>query len=383
MTMTSTNTDRPLRVICISDIHLGHKRTSTEHIVGNLNLYLSNDKVLSQVDLLVFAGDVFDDLLTVPHRDSQLIWKWLHRLLRLCVKHGVIVRVLEGTPSHDRAQSELFLTVNEVLKNNLTSAAALEYVKTLSIEYIEALDIHVLYVPDEWHHDNADTLAEVRELLRVKGLEQVDYAFMHGLFGYQAPEILKSNIKHDEQAYLSLVKHLIFIGHIHLHSAHDRIYAQGSFDRLSHGEESPKGYLKAVVSSVDQYTVHFVENKGAMIYKTIVTYGTELEAEVSRVDHAVKDLQVGSHVRIETLKSLPMVGAMDMLKLRWPHLNWSVLYKDKAQSASGAMLIEEQVYVPILINPETISKLCTDRLKQQGVDQDTLSLALIKLKEII
>ena len=84
------------------------------------------------------------------------------------------------------------------------------------------------------------------------GLTKVDYAVMHGQFDYQLPKHITGMPRHDSQKYLDIVKHYIFIGHIHTHSVYDRIIAQGSFDRLTHGQEEPKGYVVSIVDDEEK-----------------------------------------------------------------------------------------------------------------------------------
>ena len=83
-----------LNILSLSDIHLGHKRTHTEYIVNNLNKYISNDETLSNIDLLFLVGDVFDTQLNLSSPDVSIIDYWVAKLLRLCNKHKVCVRVL-------------------------------------------------------------------------------------------------------------------------------------------------------------------------------------------------------------------------------------------------------------------------------------------------
>ena len=91
-----------LRVGVASDIHLGHARNKAEFIIANLNHCFSNDAYFSTVDLVVLAGDVFDNGMPLSSEDVSHIDMWVAKLLRLCHKHKVMLRVLEGTPSHDR-----------------------------------------------------------------------------------------------------------------------------------------------------------------------------------------------------------------------------------------------------------------------------------------
>ena len=379
-----TGAVKELKFAVISDIHLGHRNTPTEHIVKNLNKYLTNSKVLEEVDMLVMAGDVFDDLVTLGSDCSPWIMRWITHTLILCAKHDVVLRVLYGTPSHDRGQSKHFVSQAEKIKDMIGHDLDLQYVDALSIEWIERFGINVLYVPDELHHDNADTLVDVKDLMAAKGLEQVDFAFMHGIFAYQAPMIAKETIKHNEKEYLQLVKGVIFSGHDHSHSRFDRIYSQGSFDRLVHGEEEKKGFLKAYYRSPEDYEVKFIENKGAKRYVTVVSYGDDLEEELNRIDRQVCNLPDGSFVRIETKKSLPIAQAVGMLKSRWSNLTWSppLFKEDKEKDTVKDVLDAPPEYTSIIINPTTIAKLCSDQLKAAGVDSQTYGLAMEKLMEI-
>lgn len=370
-----------LRIASISDIHLNHRRTKTEFIIQNLNTYFSNDEFLSQVDLLVFVGDVFDDLISMSNEDVSLIQSWIAKCLRLCARYNVCVRVLEGTPSHDRNQSNTFVTINEIHAKNGASEVDLKYVKTLSIEHITRFGIDVLYVPDEWNHDTADTLVEVKTLLKTKGLTQVDYTFLHGCFNYQIPEITKQNIKHNEPDYLALTKHLIFVGHVHKHSRFERIYSNGSFDRLAQNEEEAKGFLYAIVDGSD-YTVKFIVNKTAKRYVSIKSYHDDLADSLKMIDKKVANLPNGSYVRVETSYLNPISGGVDTLKVRWPLFNWSVEIKEKGNTEKITSLVDDVVYTPIIINKETLYNLVIDRLAPFNLHPEILERAKLHLADM-
>ena len=58
--------------------------------------------------------------------------------------YNIILRILEGTPSHDWKQSKLFIHLNDLTK----AGTDVKYIDSLSIEYIDKFGINVLY-PDE------------------------------------------------------------------------------------------------------------------------------------------------------------------------------------------------------------------------------------------
>jgi predicted MPP superfamily phosphohydrolase len=374
---------KELRLSVISDIHLGHKRNTAEMIVANLNKHFSCEAHFSQLDLVVLAGDVFDEALGLACEHVAHIDAWVARVLRLCHKYGVVIRVLEGTPSHDRGQSERFTIINAIHEQH-GFGVDLRHVRALSVEHLDAFDIDVLYVPDEWNHCTDKTLEQAQELLGAKGLTQVDFAIMHGNFHHQLPAHIQGVPRHSEQAYSALVRHLIFIGHIHLHSRLGKIIAQGSFDRLCHGEEGPKGFVSAIVQPNGEHTLRFIENAGARKYLTVKCRHLEVEANIRVLDRAVKKLPALSCVRIEADHLNPILSSVETLKLRWPLLVWSILpkgNKDQDEQATTSAL-EHFAYVPVNVRPDNIAELMLTRLGRLDLDAITITRCMEHLKEI-
>lgn len=374
---------KPLRISSISDIHCGNKRNDTRFILENLNKHFSNDEHLSKVDMIIIGGDFFDDLLTYPSIDSGLIDIWISKFLKKCHHYNILVRILEGTPSHDRQQSERFRIINSVHCEVSNSNVDLEYVKILSIEHIDRFDIDVLYVPDEWNHDTADTLIEVKDLLKSKNIYKVDFAFVHGCFDYQLANIIKDNIKHNSNEYLAIVKGLIFVGHIHQNSKLDRIHANGSFDRLAHGEEEIKGFLYAIINPDYSYQITFIENYTARTFITIKCPYEDTEQNLKRIDKRVKSLRSGSFIRIESKYNNPIISNLDIVKRRWPLFNWSILPKDKDTNEEVNVFSQDIIYTPIVINKDTIVSLVIDRVGKLNVSPDIMDRCLLHMKDLV
>lgn len=374
--------EKTLRILSISDIHLGHNKTKTDFIVANLNKIFSNDKVLSQVDMVVFVGDVFDRLLSLPAEDTAYIDMWIAKFLRLCRKYNILVRVLEGTPSHDRQQSERFTILNDIHEKHSGVHLDLKHVKDLSIERIDKFGVDVLYVPDEWTPTTEETLAQVKMLMIEKNLDKVDFAFMHGQFAYQLPAHIKNMPRHSEAEYLAIVKYLIFVGHIHTHSTYERIVSQGSTDRLAHGEEGPKGYVKAIVEPSGDYVMTFIENKGAKRYVTVVCPYESVEDNIRKIDAEVKDLSPESFVRIRAEYGSAILTNLDVLKARWPLLIWSTLADKEDKEESKALLDDDIVYTPINIDKDNLAGLLLDRVRKHITDPKVWIICEATLKEM-
>ena len=362
---------KELRVATISDIHLGHRNNDAPFIIKNLKAAMPPEFWLG-LDILWLAGDVFDMLLNRPHEYSMDIDMFAAWLLWEAKKYNVKVRILEGTKSHDWEQSQIFQMLNDGGK----IGCDLMYVRTVDIVYEADLDINVLYIPDEWRPNPEDTYAEVLELMKAKGLDKVDFAIMHGQFEYQLPPVVKAP-KHDSAKYLAIVKYLIFIGHVHLFSRFDRIIAQGSFDRLVHGEEGPKGFVKATVYLNGDYEIEFVENVGARKFVTVECSGLELEDTLEEIKNKVSTLPDHSFVRVSLNKGHPLLENMHELVLRWPLLTWSKIRRDdkEVEEEQKQEALNETDFVAIQITRDNIETLLLPRIQARGVSQTTLDMA--------
>lgn len=123
-----------------------------------------------------------------------------------------------------------------------------KHVCDVEIEYHDKLGISILYIPDEYRSDANETWRIVLERMKLKGYDSVDFILMHGMFHYQAPAVIRHKVNiHDLDKYSSITNHLIMIGHFHVSSKNGKCIAAGSFDRLSHGEEGPKGHWRGIV----------------------------------------------------------------------------------------------------------------------------------------
>jgi hypothetical protein len=350
-----------IEIASISDVHLGHTRTPTQLITENLDIAFPDNAQFAKLDMIFIDGDFFDRLLQVPEDDAYIARRWIHRFLLRCEKHDVALAVLEGTPRHDRRQSKMF---QEVI--DLTGVKVdFRYVDSLSIEYIERFDIHVLYVPDEWRHDPNETFAEVQALMAAKMLTQVDFASMHGCFEYQLPDVGNARQKaHQSANYLPLVRHQIFIGHHHVFSEYEHIVAQGSFDRLIHGEEAPKGHVRLSIKDGAK-TLTFVENKGAMDYRTLSVSGMSVE-EVLVMIAALK-LRPDSRIRLTGAVSDMGIRMLRHIRRDFPEYK-IISEVDKVVGGKLEAPTVARHYVPIQIGPANVIGMARDWMVRDGAN---------------
>jgi len=366
-----------LYIAVASDIHLGDTRNTAPEIIANLNAAFPDNEETGKLDMIVLAGDVFDKLLFLSNEHVHDIDLWFARMLRLCKKWGILLRILDGTKSHDWYQSRRVETINEIMGIDCD----LKYVRDLSIEYIPRFDINVLYVPDEWQPSTERTLAQVHELMRAKGLEKVDYAFMHGQFEYQLPAHIEAQ-KHSSFEYLKIVRELIFIGHVHTHSRYDRIVAQGSFDRMGHNEEEPKGHVRALIRPDGDRDVTFIENVGAKKFVTVRSCGMTLEETLAEIERVTKPLPDNSFVRLEADGSNPLLSNMDAVIRNYSRFSWAKIAREVKEEAEEKIQ-EESSQAATTLTQDNLGQLIMERMVANDATAEMLQFSDEVLTEVL
>lgn len=342
-------------VALISDVHLGHGRVHATKVIKTLNTMFTEER-LAGIDMVMITGDLFDKRLTYDSDDALLITRWIEIFLRLCAKHKVALRILEGTPSHDNKQSRWLPLINEVSNINLD----IKYYGTLTIDELYAGGPLALYVPDEVNHDASVTWMQVNELLRQRGVTQVQYAFMHGMFTYQEP--IRTVVSHNVDNYHSIVTVRIYIGHHHTHTTCGRIVVPGSPERLRHNEEEDKGHLQFTIAK--DWSVHnelFIVNEEATIFSTFDVKGMDLRAAMKFLTKH-DQLPQGSNIRLELSRDDAAYIGLAEIKAKFPQFNigTKVVEADN-YTPDTTDLIERPVITAI--RPDTINDLLWSRVK--------------------
>jgi len=357
-----------VRYLVVSDIHFGHNNTPTLDIAQKLEKMIFNEK---DIDIIFIAGDLFDRLLDFNEPAAHEVIEFGNKLIVHCVKNKIVLRILEGTPSHDWKQSNIF----EVINKNLNNACDFKYIQRLSIEYMEKFNLHILYIPDEWTHDHSDLERQIEVELNRHGISEVDIAILHGLFNFQD---VSGNIpfKFKEDYFLKLVKHYIHVGHIHTHSYYDRIIAQGSFDRLRHGEEESKGYVIAQIDTDNPKNDLWVfrENFQAHIYKSI-TIGKKTSIE--RLKAKISKLPVGSYVRLIIDKDHPLYFSIDQIKNEFPLIHFSKKSNTK-EEVKREVNFKKLDIVTETLTPESLEEKIMNEFKERNYSFSKEQLAFAR-----
>lgn len=367
---------KPVSYLVLSDIHLGAKSNTASEIIQNLCSFFDNfeNSKFQNLDVIFIAGDLFDQALWFNDENFLSIFSFFRKLMDWCQHFSIKLRVLEGTPSHDRKQP----------KNLLPIAAAFpkldfRYIETMCVEAFYDLGITCLYIPDEYAGSAEAAQKLIQEELDRLGIDKVSIAIMHGMFTYQVPEISSTRYKYDEQFFLDRVQYFINIGHVHKFSTYDRILSQGSFDRLAHGEEESKGGIM-VTLTFEQKFFQFLENKGAKIYKTCHVRNKDIDKAVEQIERLAVSLPNGSYVRIKASKSHPVLNLLDQFNKKYVDLTFTKITEE--EESERKQLIDTKAllsvdYTPININKDNIVSMVMAQVSERYNFQHDL---LIKLE---
>lgn len=367
-----------LYLASVSDIHLGHPKTPTLHITTNLGRAFPDRESTHKLDLILLGGDLFDRLLSLNQVDVPQILEWAGHFIQMCAREKIHAVFLEGTPGHDWGQAKIL----EVLKSLGMGQQYFHYVSELKILTIDELGVDILLVPDEWRPEPDDTWREVRELLRERQLEQVDFTVVHGAFDFQLPEHVKVP-KHQSGRYESITRHRVYGAHIHTPSVRGKIRVNGSFDRLAHNEEEEKGHWRLQFYPDKPPVDTFIVNEHAMVYKTIDCTGLEIDVALDRLTLEVGRVPPGSHMRIKASKGDPILAGFDTLRKRHPDIHWSSKAVEVDVIQPNLLVDLRASFTQVQITPENIRELMERKLLELTSDPVLLQRCTARMHEIL
>lgn len=358
--------DDVIGIMHLSDVHYGNPRVDPYSITEGLRHTLPlTHNPWPNLKLFLVHGDYFDSDFRLAHDAAGPAQAGMVHILQFCKAHNLILRILEGTPKHDRKQSKHFFELNASVGYDVD----VRHVCDLEIEHITALGIDILYVPDERNLCALDTLEEAQQLIRSRGLERVHLSSFHGAWLYQMPIVHKSY--HDSAAWANLVEWYIFSGHIHTHSRYLKNVSVGSWGRNFHGEEEDKGMLYSEHRiGVDGGDINFIRNPCTRTFKTFEVFDMEYPAIIEMIEAAA--LPDRSAVRLRHDGSTAIKTTLELLAERYPQYTWTEVSKKekKDEHEPGALddaEMDEEVEF-ISMTPENTGSMLERELRSGNVD---------------
>ena len=272
-----------VKIVSLTDLHMGNPRVQPAEVHEHLRRTFYPQLINNGVHLLAIVGDFFDTLLSLNSLagyHSILIAK---ELLELAAREHFFIRVVRGTFSHDRHQNQLFLQSMENEQQLIAGEPLVKVVDAVNIEHIKALNIDLMYIPDDL--PKMDIYQVIEHQLKQVHLTQVDVILSHGYFEHLLPKGIPffppNTLSHRK--IKQYVKGVVLNGHIHTASVYKNIVSGGSFERFCHGEEDPKGFFIIEYDLTShKCTFQFVENKDAICFRKIDLTGEDIESSAKK-----------------------------------------------------------------------------------------------------
>jgi DNA repair exonuclease SbcCD nuclease subunit len=298
-----------IKVACIGDLHFGI--AATPRVRKELDMFLDFIKN-NDIDILVFNGDYFDHKLSLNEYAAMIGMEFFKEVIEIAKNKNMVVRMIEGTMSHDRLQPQIF--DNFILDENGNRMIDYRFFPTAADEKLKGLDI--LYLPEEYPLNIDEFYAPFKK-------NQYDLIFVHGMWDFinfgstidnsrntinTAPVFKYSEWKH------SLEHGTAVCGHIHgQHAFYDagilKIIYPSSFSAWDFNQISKRGFAYfSVDTDTHKMEYKFIENTLAPTFANINVSDLGLDLEKTKIEDIKQkiDEQIGKvdYIKID-LEALP------------------------------------------------------------------------------
>lgn len=366
---------KPVRGIWITDNHLLNPRSPTTKILANMSEFFYNKVDLSVIDVIIFGGDIFHQLAeNTKDPDFLAAMEWFKGLFNRCVKTNTSIYILEGTSSHDWGQAKHL----EIWK---PVGSDIHYIDKVSVVRDAKLGLDILFVPDNMGTISTEEIWErVVKAMAEAGIDKVDITAMHGAFDYQLPPPARKHC-HNQKSYESITKFVIYAGHVHTPSVNGKIRVSGSFDRIAHGEEHPKG---AFIFKIDKakgiFENEFYHNKNALPFITFnLNESSTLDDIHNLTDKTIREMKImGAWFKFKDGPHEVVNAYVDRLKEQYPYFNFEVSNKVNNSVTVDDGLFIDKNYNGVELTKENISELFFKEPIFSDLDQEELDY----LKEV-
>lgn len=336
----------------------------------------------NEINLIVINGDYFDKKLSIGDPESFYAFSFFKELVDIVREKGIILRIIQGTRSHDLNQLQAF----KAYENDTT--VNFKIIETVSTE--DLLGLHILYIPEEYPENVDEYYEEYKK-------EKYNIGFAHGTFDFVAPpgSIEISNRSTHSSPVLfwkdwedSFEKGFISSGHIHGRNVYaNKIYYPGSYTRWSYGERSEKGFTYFEYNLDNEtYNVKFINNTLAPKYDVVAvsditvinedveTFQKALDEMVEKTDNLRIDLAGLPEDKIKILKEYYKNNPKVKIEVKDSK---KVMLKESVETKSKEF--EKWHYITKRMLPlnETIKRYCKEEL-DKDISIETIDSILIR-----
>ena len=291
-----------LMIATIADIHIGKENPDDlrKELMEGFLSYVETEG--PNLDMVVIAGDYFDRIIRFNEPSGLLALEVMDVLLNAALEHNFLLRVVQGTKSHENNQLQVFDGYEESYPH------ILKIIRKVMKESIKLGDreepYKVLYLPEEYPTDPdsyyEDFFSDTYDFIYGHGMtDSVGFSFSD--WKDESENIQLGTPVHKTDQLLSLSRGPIIFGHIHNKKEYKgKFYYTGSYGRYAFDSQEPKGFLVTTVNPLDtsDYQVEFHENKLAKTYGIIAVDNLPLQEGEDLLDVLNLMAQQYDHAKI-------------------------------------------------------------------------------------
>lgn len=375
--MKTNRSDDVISILFCSDLHLGTYAVDQDEMTRAIRETIF--PLIPDLDILFINGDFFDREVIFESCAFDSIYDVILNLFALCEIHQTKLRVLQGTWTHDRGQLSKFKT----FYRNHHCTFDFRIIDNIELETIsfQKRDLRFFYVPDDLPFSSSDDIAKVVcDKMQERGWEYVDYGCMHGFFDFTFPKNISQahRIVYKKEQF-PFVRKIINVGHVHQYRSDDFVYSNGSFDRSCHGDQDPKGCI-TVVDYPEHYTAHFVENKLAAVFDTVVIpTDADTETIVKIIKEYLSRTPTDRQIRIRFIvdRSEQYEAIKSWMKENHPDVK-TVRMKSDDKEAESVMIPNSSFIVPLVQKAAPTRKTIANFIKDVLAADDPLTIEKIE-----
>lgn len=351
-----------IKALVLSDLHCGNNVIPADTLKNHVMHYFIN-RITDEIDIVFINGDFYDRVLDMSSPYSYMSVQLIQFIVTKCEIHNVKLRVIRGTYSHDIKQLQFF---------GAEIHPHVRYINSLTLEYLEDLNLHIVYIPDDLA--TVDLEQDIRDLLSTNHLESVDIICNHGYLSHLVPNGIKSVADRSlDSGFMSSICGVLVNGHIHEYSVYKNLISCGSFERLAHGYEGPKGFIELTYDKENKRATHkLVVNERTAKFLTF-TGNSRGETELNQYIEWLNGIVLGDafalHIAIHSTDDSLKSAFINTTKEKYPDA------KLKFKWVSKKTIQQKDVktkYVPeIPLTEENLAEQICKRLDKIG---DSLSV---------
>ena len=193
--------------VIINDIHFGIKES--KRLYDELAQFKNFIKERDDLNFLVIDGDYFDCKLSIGDPAAYYAMTFFNELISIIKEKKIIVRMVQGTRSHDLNQLQIF--------KSYENDTSIDFKIIETVQKEDILGLHILYLPEEYPENSDEYYKDYKN-------DTYNIIFGHGTWDFVAqPGQIELSKKNTHTAPVFIWKEwkdavpngFISFGHIH------------------------------------------------------------------------------------------------------------------------------------------------------------------------